>query len=154
MRQGQLCSGARFAASGAKPANPAALDPWEAFDGYAHFHSLSRESRLSEGDQETVATITARGTGRYDVEVGDTVFPLSTKSIAGRVALWPGHVTIFEGPVGHSFAVPDPLARAGEDAVGGSSLRAPMPGPSRLGRIDSTARHARASLAMKRRRTT
>jgi len=119
---------AAFAASGAKPANPAALDPWEAFDGYAHFHSLSRETRLSEGDQEMVATITARGTGRYDVEVGDTVFPLSTKSIAGRVALWPGHVTIFEGPVGHSFAVPDPLARAGEDAVGGSSLRAPMPG--------------------------
>jgi len=119
---------AAFAASGAKPANAAALDPWEALGGYTHFHPLSRESRLSEEGQETVATITARGGGRFDVGIGDAVFPLSAEKVEGRVALWPGHVTVFEGAVGHSFAVPDPLARAGENAGGGSSLRAPMPG--------------------------
>jgi 3-methylcrotonyl-CoA carboxylase alpha subunit len=123
---------AAFAASGAKPAAPAALDPWEAFDGYAHFHPLSQESRLSEGDLETVATITARGGGRYDIAVGESVFPLSTRSIAGRVALWPGHATVFDGAVGHNFVVPDPLARGAEDAGGGSSLRAPMPGLVKL----------------------
>jgi 3-methylcrotonyl-CoA carboxylase alpha subunit len=123
---------AAFAASGARPGAPAALDPWEAFDGYAHFHPLVRESRLGEGDRETVATITARGGGRYDVRIGDAVFQLSEKSLEGRVALWPGHVTVFEGAVGHTFSVPDPLQRAADEAGGGNSLRAPMPGLVKL----------------------
>jgi len=119
---------AAFAASGARPAAPAACDPWEAFDGYTHFHPLARDSRLGQGEEETVATIMALGGGRYDVAIGDAVFPLSDTSVEGRVARWPGHVTVFDGAVGYTFPVPDPLQRAAEEAGGGHSLRAPMPG--------------------------
>ncbi|HVW55403.1 MAG TPA: acetyl/propionyl/methylcrotonyl-CoA carboxylase subunit alpha [Rhizobiaceae bacterium] len=123
---------AAFAASGAKPANPFALDPWEALGGYAHFNPLTRESRLSAEGKETIATITARGAGRYDVGIGDAVFPFSERSLEGHVALWPGHVTVFEGAVGYTFLAPDPLQHAVSEAGGGHSLRAPMPGLVKL----------------------
>jgi 3-methylcrotonyl-CoA carboxylase alpha subunit len=44
------------------------------------------------------------------------------------LARWPGHVTVFDGATGYTFAVPDPLARADEAGAGADSLRAPMPG--------------------------
>src|SRR4029079_6025009 len=49
-----------------------------------------------------------------------------------RLARWPGHITVFEGAVGYTFTVPDPLARADEAAAGAGSLRAPMPGLVKL----------------------
>ena len=45
-----------------------------------------------------------------------------------RLARWPGHITIFDGPVSYMFSVPDPLDRAEEAGGGADSLRAPMPG--------------------------
>jgi 3-methylcrotonyl-CoA carboxylase alpha subunit len=128
----QIKALAAFAASGAKPPASAAPDPWDAFDGYAHFHPLAREILLGEEGRETVATIEARGGGRYEVGIGGAVFPLSDKNVKGRVALWPGHVTVFEGAVGHTFPVPDPLQREAGEAGGGHSLRAPMPGLVKL----------------------
>jgi 3-methylcrotonyl-CoA carboxylase alpha subunit len=52
-----------------------------------------------------------------------------------RVARWPGHVTVFEGAVSHTFAVPDAFARSAEAAGGGDSIRAPMPGLVKLVRV-------------------
>jgi 3-methylcrotonyl-CoA carboxylase alpha subunit len=45
-----------------------------------------------------------------------------------RLARWPGHVTVFDGAVGYTFGVPDPLTGADEAGAGADSLRAPMPG--------------------------
>jgi 3-methylcrotonyl-CoA carboxylase alpha subunit len=39
---------------------------------------------------------------------------------------------VFEGAVGYSFLVPDPLARTDEAAAASGSLRAPMPGLVKL----------------------
>lgn len=51
---------------------------------------------------------------------------------AQRVACWPGHVTVFDGAVGYTFAIPDPLAASNQGASGLASLRAPMPGLVKL----------------------
>ncbi len=45
-----------------------------------------------------------------------------------RLARWPGHVTVFDGAVGHTFAVADPFAKAADAQAGTASMRAPMPG--------------------------
>jgi len=42
-------------------------------------------------------------------------------------ALWPGHVTLFLGGQGFTFAIPDPFAAVDGEA-GGDSIVAPMPG--------------------------
>jgi len=42
---------------------------------------------------------------------------------------------VFEGAVGYSFTVPDPLARTDEAAASSGSLRAPMPGLVKLVRV-------------------
>jgi 3-methylcrotonyl-CoA carboxylase alpha subunit len=45
-----------------------------------------------------------------------------------RVALWPGHVTVFERAASYTFAIPDPFAKAADAEAGIASMRAPMPG--------------------------
>jgi len=52
-----------------------------------------------------------------------------------RLARWPGHVTVFDGAVGYTFAVPDPLEQADGGTGGAGSLRAPMPGLVKLVRV-------------------
>ena len=42
---------------------------------------------------------------------------------------------MFEGAIGYTFAVPDPLARTDEAAAASGSLRAPMPGLVKLVRV-------------------
>lgn len=59
------------------------------------------------------------------------VLPMSNPA----VALWPGHVTVFEGAASNTFAVPDPFERAAEASAGGDTVRAPMPGLVKLVRV-------------------
>lgn len=116
---------AAFAASGLIE-RPASDDPWSGISGYSHFHGLEREIRLKYGEHEVPAKLTTGMEGATVKLYGDTVRYASVRD--QRLASWPGHVTVFEGAVGHTFSVPDPLASAEEALAGTGSLRAPMPG--------------------------
>ena len=105
-----------------------AADPWDALAGYAHWCPTRRTVRLSRGDSETVACVYARA-GRLVAEIDGVERPIPARA---RVAVWPGHVTVFEGAVAHNFAAPDPFADAANPAAGTGSLRAPMPGLVKL----------------------
>jgi 3-methylcrotonyl-CoA carboxylase alpha subunit len=124
-------------------------DPWSSLAGYAHFHAIARRTRLRYGEDDIVARVSVRPDGRYGVVLdrpggaaphpaAGTFSPYSdgqkreAPAQRPRLARWPGHVTVFEGAVGYTFAVPDPLARADEIAAGTGSLRAPMPGLVKL----------------------
>ncbi|MCO5159854.1 MAG: acetyl/propionyl/methylcrotonyl-CoA carboxylase subunit alpha [Mesorhizobium sp.] len=114
---------AALAASGAR-LSPAGADPWDALAGYAHWSPVKRQVRLALGEFEATIAISAKS-GRLAVEVDGVERPVPA---AARVAVWPGHVTVFEGAVAHSFKVPDPFADAADAAAGTGNLRAPMPG--------------------------
>jgi 3-methylcrotonyl-CoA carboxylase alpha subunit len=116
---------AAFAASGLNE-RQASNDPWSGIGGYAHFHGLEREIRLKYGEHEVPARLMTGADGTTVRLYGEIVKLGSVKG--QRVARWPGHVTVFDGAVGHTFQVPDPLARAEQALAGTGSLRAPMPG--------------------------
>jgi 3-methylcrotonyl-CoA carboxylase alpha subunit len=128
-----IVAAAALAAAGAGAQAPSD-DPWSSLAGYAHFHTMARRTRLRHGDQDIVAKVSVRPDGRFSVALDkpyDSVKPHDLRN-APRLAHWPGHVTVFEGAVGYSFAVPDPLARVDEAAASSGSLRAPMPGLVKL----------------------
>src|SRR5690606_31816822 len=93
-----------------------------------HFHSAPRRATLAFGEETVEVRVAARGGGRLEADVEGTVFAFSAEAVSSRAALWPGHVTVFDGPAGYTFSAPDPLARNADVAAGASSLRAPMPG--------------------------
>ncbi|MDH4992907.1 acetyl/propionyl/methylcrotonyl-CoA carboxylase subunit alpha [Aquamicrobium lusatiense] len=103
-------------------------DSWSALTGYAHFHATPRRITLGYGD-ETINAKVGFEAGRTFVELdardGET---LRLRPPAINLARWPGHVSVFEGPLSYTFAVPAPLDRADEAGGGTDSLRAPMPG--------------------------
>jgi 3-methylcrotonyl-CoA carboxylase alpha subunit len=101
-------------------------DPWSSLVGYTHFHPIEKRIELVNGDTTIAAALSAGADGRFNVKIGGEriVAALDT----ARLARWPGHVTVFEGALGHSFRVPDPFELDAEMAGGGDSLRAPMPG--------------------------
>ncbi|MEX0408202.1 acetyl/propionyl/methylcrotonyl-CoA carboxylase subunit alpha [Aquibium sp. LZ166] len=120
---------AALSASGAARGN-SSQDPWDALAGYAHFHPVRRRVDLRTGTEEVSLHVTARRDGRYEIAGADGAMlaAIETQAADARTARWPGHVTVFEGAVGHSFAIPDPFEAAEEAAAGGDALRAPMPG--------------------------
>ncbi|RUV77158.1 MAG: acetyl/propionyl/methylcrotonyl-CoA carboxylase subunit alpha [Mesorhizobium sp.] len=129
----EIVAAAAFAASGSGAQAPS-NDPWSSLAGYSHFHTVPRRTRLRYGDDEIVALVSVRPDKRFQVALDapyDSASPLDLRA-APRLARWPGHVTVFSGAIGYSFAVPDPLARADEIAAGSDSLRAPMPGLVKL----------------------
>ncbi len=112
-----------LAASGAS-LKKAGTDPWDAIAGYAHWTPVRRTVTLAYGETEMAATVHAKA-GRLLVEIDGAERSVPA---ASRIAVWPGHVTVFEGAVAHNFKVPDPFADAADAAAGAGSLRAPMPG--------------------------
>jgi 3-methylcrotonyl-CoA carboxylase alpha subunit len=119
---------AALAVASAESGGRQSADPWSSFTGYAHFHPISRRAALAYGEEPVDARVTARGGGRFEAEVQGASFNFSADAVSGRAALWPGHVTVFDGPSGYTFSAPDPLARDTDAASGAASLRAPMPG--------------------------
>lgn len=120
-------------AAGASEQQAPSKDPWSSIAGYAHFHPAWRRVKVQRDGGAVQARVLARGGGRYAVQLDDETRLELSAGTGGLfdghpVARWPGHVTVFDGPVAHTFVVPDPLARADEAAAGGDSLRAPMPG--------------------------
>jgi 3-methylcrotonyl-CoA carboxylase alpha subunit len=105
---------------------PATGDPWASLPGYAHFHATPRRTRLKFGDAEISAHVSIVN-GRWSVELDTPISPAPSPGGTPRVARWPGHITVFDGAAGYTFAVHDPLAQAA-DAAAGDSMRAPMPG--------------------------
>ncbi|TIX55592.1 MAG: 3-methylcrotonyl-CoA carboxylase, partial [Mesorhizobium sp.] len=100
----------------------------------AHFHTVARRIRLRHGEEDILARVSARPDGRFQVALEaphDAINSHDLRAIP-RTARWPGHITVFEGAVGYSFAVPDPLAKADDAAAASGSLRAPMPGLVKL----------------------
>jgi 3-methylcrotonyl-CoA carboxylase alpha subunit len=128
---GGVAAAAALAASGAR-AQPDAADPWTALAGYAHFQPVARGVRLMRGEDAIEARVSVVG-GRYSVAAGGSSNTID--ATAARVAVWPGHVTVFEGAVGHTFRTTDPFAEAAEAAGGTGSLRAPMPGLVKVVRV-------------------
>ncbi|RUY95443.1 MULTISPECIES: acetyl/propionyl/methylcrotonyl-CoA carboxylase subunit alpha [unclassified Mesorhizobium] len=133
---GETIAAAAVAASGAG-ASPSPNDPWSSLAGYAHFHSVARGTRLKFGEDEIVAKVSVRHDGRFQVTLDKPYDDTNSHDFRStpRLARWPGHITVFEGAVGYTFTVPDPLARADEAAAGSGSLRAPMPGLVKLVRV-------------------
>ncbi|TIN18092.1 MAG: acetyl/propionyl/methylcrotonyl-CoA carboxylase subunit alpha [Mesorhizobium sp.] len=133
---GETIAAAAVAASGAG-ALPPSDDPWSSLAGYAHFHSAARRTRLKFGENDIVAKVSMRPDGRFQVALNAPYDSTNSHDFraAPRLACWPGHITVFEGAVGYTFAVPDPLARADDAAAGSASLRAPMPGLVKLVRV-------------------
>ncbi len=121
-----IFAAAAFAASGLA-GRDVSDDPWSALAGYAHFHGLEREIRLRYGEHDIPARIAVEAGRDAAVRLyGETIGFAAVRD--RRLAAWPGHVTVFDGAAGHTFGVPDPLARAEEALAGSGSLRAPMPG--------------------------
>lgn len=115
-------------------------DPWSTLTGYAHFGATPRKVAISHGDRTLDAALTAEVGGRFRIEIDGSVQMLEPASVASgglRQARWPGHVTVFEGAVAHSFVAPDPLEAAEDDATGGDNLRAPMPGLVKVVRAET-----------------
>ncbi|MBZ9741116.1 MULTISPECIES: acetyl/propionyl/methylcrotonyl-CoA carboxylase subunit alpha [unclassified Mesorhizobium] len=130
---GEIISAAALAASGAG-ALPSSDDPWSSLAGYAHFHGVARRTRLKFGDEAILAKVSMRPDGRFQVALDapyDNANAHDLRTLP-RLARWPGHITVFEGAVGYTFSVPDPLARSDEAAAASGSLRAPMPGLVKL----------------------
>lgn len=129
----ETIAAAAAAASGAG-ASPPSNDPWATLSGYAHFHNVARRTRLKFGEDDILAKVSVRPDGWLQVAL-DAPYD-STNShdfrAAPRLARWPGHITVFEGAVGYTFTVPDPLARTDEASAASGSLRAPMPGLVKL----------------------
>jgi 3-methylcrotonyl-CoA carboxylase alpha subunit len=128
---------AALAASGALD-READDDPWSALAGYAHFHPVEKQVALTYGESELTASIAARPGSRFTVSINGMDQAVSgTDADLPRLARWPGHVTVFDGAVTHVFSAPDPLEAANDDAAGGDSLRAPMPGLVKLVRAEA-----------------
>ncbi|TRC97403.1 acetyl/propionyl/methylcrotonyl-CoA carboxylase subunit alpha [Mesorhizobium sp. WSM4303] len=130
---GEIVAAAALAAAGAG-ALPPSDDPWSSLAGYAHFHTVARRTRLRHSEDDILARVSVRPDGRFEVALEAPYDSVNSHDLraAPRVARWPGHVTVFEGAVGYSFLVPDPLARIDEAAAASGSLRAPMPGLVKL----------------------
>ena len=130
---GETIAAAALAASGAG-ALPLSSEPWSSLAGYAHFHSVARRTRLKFGEEDIVARVSVRPDGRFQVALDAPYDSTNSHDFRAvpRLAVWPGHVTVFEGAVGYTFTVTDPLARADEAAGATGSLRAPMPGLVKL----------------------
>ncbi|RST87940.1 acetyl/propionyl/methylcrotonyl-CoA carboxylase subunit alpha [Aquibium carbonis] len=147
----QVAALAALAASGARSSSDAS-DPWEALAGYAHFHPVGKRVNLKRGDDDVSARITARRDGRHAVafDDGETLVVDEAHASAARVARWPGHVTVFEGPVGHGFVIADPFEAAEDAAASGDALRAPMPGLVKIVRASAgdTVRRGQALLVL------
>ncbi|MER9393551.1 MULTISPECIES: acetyl/propionyl/methylcrotonyl-CoA carboxylase subunit alpha [unclassified Mesorhizobium] len=129
----EIVAAAALAAAGAG-ALPPSNDPWSSLAGYAHFHSIARRTRLRHGEDDILARVSVRPDGRFQVALDAPYDSVNSHDLraAPRLARWPGHVTVFEGAVGYSFLVPDPLARTDGAAAASGSLRAPMPGVVKL----------------------
>ncbi len=112
-------------------------DPWSTLTGYSHFHPLARSVTIGMGDTAIHASVVPLENSRFAVklDVSDQTHehasPFS-EGFAGRFAIWPDHVTIFENGNAYTFSVPDPFAAAADGEAGASSMRAPMPGLAKL----------------------
>jgi len=133
---GEIVSAAALAASGAE-ALPPSNDPWSSLSGYAHFHGVARRTRLKFGETDILAKVSVRPDGRFQVALDAPYDSTNSHDFRAtpRLARWPGHITVFEGAVGYTFAVSDPLARSDDAAAASGSLRAPMPGLVKLVRV-------------------
>jgi 3-methylcrotonyl-CoA carboxylase alpha subunit len=97
---------------------------------------VKRQVRIGEDDAQVSAAVTALGGGRWAVALAGGAGPITLASNAVEdVVRWPGHLTVFEGAMGHSFASRDPLEQASEGAAASGGLRAPMPGLVKLVRV-------------------
>ncbi|MGE0501413.1 MAG: biotin carboxylase N-terminal domain-containing protein [Rhizobiaceae bacterium] len=125
-----VVAAAALAAAGATDRRGDA-DPWASLSGYSHFRPLRQTVALGRGEETSAIGYSARPDGRFTVDVSGQAVVISPSNMR-RLARWPGHITVFEGAVGHTFRAPDPLDRAADAAAGSGSLRAPMPGLVKL----------------------
>lgn len=105
-------------------------EPWTALAGYAHFAPVGKIISLGKSGEVSVS-LAAEPEGIWRGEVGDKLVRISVDALQTSVS-WPGHVTVFDGPISYTFVARDPLdAQSGSESASGS-LRAPMPGLVKL----------------------
>ncbi len=117
---------ALLAASGFRAA-PASGDPWDVISGYGHFHPLAKKITVKRGETAYAASATALNGNKVSIAIGDRDPLTCSLESEHDATLWPGHVTVFDGPHAHDFEIPDPFAEA-EQHGAGDRLTAPMPG--------------------------
>ncbi len=128
---------ALLAASGFRSASGSG-DPWASNSGYGHFHALARQVRLKRGEELVEATATPAERGRVRIDIDGETATLDPDAEPRRSAIWPGHVTVFDGVHAHDFEIPDPFAEAEEHGAG-DRLTAPMPGLVKIVRVAAGA---------------
>lgn len=114
-------------------------DPWTTLSGYAHFGSTAKAISLGESGEISVS-LTAETNGVWRAEVDEQTVRFSPTSLPEALAsavAWPGHVTVFDGAVSHTFIARDPIDEAADADGGAGSLRAPMPGLVKLVRAEA-----------------
>lgn len=114
-------------------------DPFCALAGYGHFTRMSHRRELMRGEEKVTALVSSQQDGSLAIRIGEneaTQPIIVRREDAARAAVWPGHVTVFEGADSLTFNVPD-LLQAADDAAGGDRLRAPMPGLVKLVRAQT-----------------
>ncbi len=114
-------------------------DPFCALAGYGHFTTMSHRRELMRGEEKVTALVSSQRDGSLAIRIGESEATqpiIVRREDAARAAVWPGHVTVFEGADSLTFNVPD-LLQAADDAAGGDRLRAPMPGLVKLVRAQT-----------------
>lgn len=114
-------------------------DPFCALAGYGHFTTMSHRRELMRGEEKVTALVSSQRDGSLAIRIGESEATqpiIVRREDAARAAVWPGHVTVFEGADSLTFNLPD-LLQAADDAAGGDRLRAPMPGLVKLVRAQT-----------------
>ncbi|NMG39013.1 ATP-grasp domain-containing protein [Chelativorans sp. ZYF759] len=119
---------------------PGAADPWDTLAGYAHFHAPAKSIDLFVGEERVAASVSMADARHARIQLEEGTFTLPLSDASNETALWPGHVSIFEGVHAHHFALDDPFVRAETAAIGGDAIRAPMPGLVKIVRASAGSR--------------
>ena len=114
-----------------------ANDPWDAIAGYAHFHPISRKTRLEYAGNDVEAEVSIAANGNASIVIDGQTSILPYDAAHSELAVWPGHISLFSGASSHDFIVVDPSAKAEAATGGNDALRAPMPGLVKLVRVTS-----------------
>ncbi len=105
-------------------------------EGFTQWAPLCRTVLLDEAGTDLAARITARGAGRFEVEIGATTVTCERRApgwwvdgapARARIRRIGDGVHVFAGH-GFSFRAVDPLERAEADAAATDVVEAPMPG--------------------------
>ncbi|PIE07564.1 MAG: 3-methylcrotonyl-CoA carboxylase [Rhodobacterales bacterium] len=123
--------------------DPASGDaPWQTLKGWRHWRDADQVALIDHDGTHHELHASLETHGRFAVRVGEAVVRLHVEPLGGgayrvehderqiraRVVRHGARVSVFAEGLSTTFALPDPLAGAGDDHHGGDAVIAPMPG--------------------------